>query len=122
MTNEEIDKMNAGPEMDQLIAEKVMGWDNCSEGYGRAPKFQHVEGLRDTIPPYSTSISDVWEVAEKYDYFYLFRCLRGPFEGKYECKLLFEEGPDNDKRRYYAIAEAAPLAICRAVLRSLAQK
>jgi|SRR3990167_1528273 len=126
MTNEEIDNMPAGREMDALVVEKIFdkkvchcdaGSIMCAFGPG------HCLTCDGWIPKlHSTSISAAWEVVEKFECLYLFRCVSGPFEGKYECKLVFEEGPDNDKRRFYAVAETAPLAICRAGLRTVAQK
>ncbi len=49
-------------ELDAKVAELVMGWDFVSEGYGRAPIFQHVPDLRYPVPPYTTNASDDYEV------------------------------------------------------------
>lgn len=52
MTSEEIDKLESGPELDRLIAEKVMGWDYCKN------ERQH---------HFSTDIAAAWIVFEKLD-------------------------------------------------------
>ena len=116
--------MNPGRELDALVAGKVMGWKRLDLGPINGIRWKKGNRMIESEHPfsYSTDISAAWEVVEKFECLYLFRCVSGPFEGKYECKLVFEEGPDNDKRRFYAVAETAPLAICRAGLRTVAQK
>jgi|SRR3990170_898451 len=114
LTAEQIDSMPAGRELDVLIAEKVMEWKYISGARIR-------DGF-DT-PRFSTDISAAWEVVEKFDYLYLFR-LDHPIEdyagriGRWEAKLVFKEKRGVDKRFYYALADTAPLAICRAALKA----
>ena len=58
--------MEAGRELDALIAEKVMGWNLFAgePGYGRRPnKFMSL--ILDPIPHYSTNIEAAWLVVEK---------------------------------------------------------
>lgn len=70
--------MKPGPELDALVAEKVMGWK--WENFGKpmlAPPEQIIQitefcdkhtGYREVniyIPPYSTDISAAWQVVEK---------------------------------------------------------
>lgn len=61
-----IDKMEAGRELDALVAEKVMGWNVCgtadNDRAGIAPG-QTASAVR--IPPYSTDIAAAWEVVER---------------------------------------------------------
>lgn len=58
--------MEAGRELDALVAEKIMGWSNCHRegdwGYFGRP-FGGPTDFR--IPNYSTDISAAWEVMEK---------------------------------------------------------
>jgi hypothetical protein len=94
VTREEILALPAGPELDALVAERVMGWtffrskhdywivnhgseaESCEEGYShRRPKYDSETGkkLRESlwwedcthVPPYSTDIASAWEVVEK---------------------------------------------------------
>ena len=61
--------MNPGPELDALVAEKVMGWrmdDNKHLNLAWDPKRSPNDGLR-CIPDYSTDIAAAWEVVEKLD-------------------------------------------------------
>lgn len=82
MTSEEIDKLEAGPEMDAVVAKKVMKWI-AKEEYvsgplmhgGRMMKLYHGEGmpnedgLRYSIEGFnpSTSISPAWTVIDKFN-------------------------------------------------------
>ena len=62
--------MEAGRDMDQLIAEKVFGYailtePHCDECAAMGePMFRDENGVG-PIPNYSTSIADAWEVVEK---------------------------------------------------------
>lgn len=62
---------------------------------------------------YCHSIEAAWEIVEKFDYCYLFRC-KGMFEWEWECKLTRE-----DKRKLYGTADTAPMAICLAFLKKV---
>ena len=73
----------AGPELDALVAEKVMGWEPLrgkvagAHGEGVPEDRQHLKCVWDlngkrmacaecgTLPHFSTSIGDAWEVVEK---------------------------------------------------------
>ncbi len=72
--------MEAGRELDALVAEKVMGWRDVRPGhytgspgtmYGKAPQPQPWDSPQDRtkgvsfVPFYSTKIADAWEVIEK---------------------------------------------------------
>lgn len=63
--------MDAGRELDALIAEKVFGL-NLENGWLRSqngdPKYwqnKNNEFITDSFAPYSTDIKDAWEVVEK---------------------------------------------------------
>ena len=58
-------KMKPGPEMDALIAEKVMGWykDRSDKGMWRTNKGSLIGYLNSFTP--STEIAPAWQVVEK---------------------------------------------------------
>jgi hypothetical protein len=65
----DIDTMDAGREMDALVAEKVMGWkvSYTYEGYPRYEDHGPVGSYWASIPEFSTRIEKAWEVVEKMD-------------------------------------------------------
>jgi hypothetical protein len=77
MTRDEILSMEAGRELDALVAEQVMGWKRETYSFNnwRDGKVESMElsglmgpdGLRevDQFPFYSTDIAAAWEVVEK---------------------------------------------------------
>ena len=111
-------EMNAGRELDALIAEKVMGLAGVRDGkswlYGDNWTY-HKKGVLCLVPHYSTQIADAWQVVEK----------------------MKEHGADEhngitimyDENRWYvefplpsweyAEAPTAPLAICLAALKAV---
>lgn len=90
--------MPAGPELDRLVAERVMGWGPCTG-----------VDLEQWHP--STDIAHAWEVVER---------VRGGIGFSIQrCEMLgwlcwFRSASDNVAR-----ADTAPLAICRAALLAL---
>ena len=74
LTREQIDAMEAGREMDALIAELVMGWqhprvkintvtDEIEDYWYPIPEAQtHIQ-----CPHFSTSVAAAWQVVEKFD-------------------------------------------------------
>ena len=139
MTPEDIDNMQAGRDMDALIAEKIFDWIWCacpdsfkpglpmrrwlSEPYSNAPRWDGVtempiEGLyrqESNVLEYSTDIAAAWQVVEKLtcttkQWFHLNQFSTG-------CNAIFQ----NDAYDGYdaeSDAETAPLAICRAALKA----
>ena len=133
--------MNAGRELDALVAEKVMGWvfnlpppSNkyyCLEAkakYGDASHPVWVKthdgyqcGLCNSIPDYSTSIAEAWGVVEKLKSMGLAVWV-GYEAGEWVCMcgeeidfvLLPEISPDSQ-----GWAETAPLAICLTALKAV---
>jgi hypothetical protein len=121
MTAEQIDAMPAGREMDALVAEKVMGFvvmrhrdvdgqhiehnpDELMRGPdGEAPRYAYMV----PVDHYSTDIAAAWEVVEK---------------------LVSEQGLHLWWHNVWLVdfalsgaqrAETAPLAICRAALKTV---
>jgi len=107
MTNEEIDKLEAGREMDALVAE-VMGWRDC-EGYWEDEKVIHTD-VGGWCP--SQDISAAWDVLHLghpcgwFDSYYLMRYGNGYAIAGHSTHLIIAEAP------------TAPLAICRARLKA----
>lgn len=130
MTTEDINKMEAGIEMDALVAEKVMGWEVL---FPIDQIDYRLAELRDPLTcdtwhmatwhP-STFIADAWKVVEKVK-----EPLRSPY---YDCGYQFtiqynykgfwvagyyDDGYDNCFSYRHAEALTAPLAISRAALK-----
>ncbi|WP_245856106.1 BC1872 family protein [Paenibacillus rigui] len=102
--------MDSGPELDKLVAEKVMGWTSIAKLRWKDPK-----GVTNFVPDYSTDISAAWEVVEKMS------------RGKTDCSFVlqfhferyyakFGEVPIDNKRWNSYLT--APEAICKAALLS----
>jgi len=115
------DTMDAGREMDALVAEKVMGLRvegsiSLELRYTPQPEY-----YASPLLGYSTSISAAWEVVEKMwgECFRLMRFSHG--EGKVAL-----EGPwwraEFGLMKEFVEAPTAPLAICRAALKSTAKE
>jgi hypothetical protein len=102
MTREQILAMEAGEAMDNLVAERVMGWVSRSIG---GPWWYP-----------STYIAPVWQVADKMGAgFNLVRATNDAGEIVWGCRY---EHPEDENGCCVSIAWAptAPLAICRAAL------
>lgn len=134
----DIDKVEAGPALDALVAEKVMGWTKHEHkpmpliGTGR--HWQRRDGTRverwyrqsaygdDDCCPFSTDISAAWEVVKKMPYGVavhspngrLWRCIIGV-----KCVPSVPDCLQQVKQEVVVVeAETAPLAICRAALKA----
>lgn len=120
-----------GRELDALIAEKVMGWENVHKHGSRLVGIPPTQpGIPvclagGEIPPYSTDIAAAWEVVEKLQ-------KDNPFwkTSNYEGWMNFNLGPTtgNDGFGWYAnfgdsntiaYGKTAPHAICLAALKAL---
>lgn len=125
-----LDELKPGPELDALIAEKVMGLSlfqrerKSSSGVRWKERLIDDPWKRRPIPAYSTSISAAWEVVEK-----LF------IDGwKMELEASAFLGEDRGgagvrfscrsqvRGRHSASAPTAPMAICLAALRVVESK
>tara|TARA_Y100000310_G_scaffold189061_1_gene189026 strand:- start:7047 stop:7487 length:441 start_codon:yes stop_codon:yes gene_type:complete len=143
MTNTEVDKLEAGRELDALVAEKVMGWNVWRSKYGyfnvehpdmpsqvsghgteryspqtgkKLPAPKWWDDWAVDIPMWSTDISAAWEVVEKLD------CLQFNL-GRENCAgIRFDAAFYDDldmKDKVHAMADTVPLAICRAALKAV---
>ena len=139
MNAEDIDKLEAGRELDALIAEKVMGWkwflDAANLGSG--PQYRYLDEPKqwwnpprlewDGVskiaiahrpteyqpPEYSSDIAAAWEVVEK------LREMGFPVHiqcGQYHYGVVGYRDVLKDE---WVWAKSAPLAICRAALKAL---
>jgi hypothetical protein len=110
MTREEILSMEAGRELDALVAVEVMGWHNDHE----VPYYDWVQESNEVIhiskrwSP-SSDIGAAWEVVEKMI-----------ANGWWNTDIGFGSGIvvsfDDGSTTHQAKADTAPLAICRAAL------
>jgi hypothetical protein len=103
MKKEEILAMEAGRELDVLVAEHVMGWYDISLMTNTSNNFTNYQGItpgiysRRKIKNYSTDISATWEVVEK----------MRESEYKYQFNQHMDKG---------SFTNVTPLIICRAAL------
>ena len=119
MTREEIGKLEAGRELDALVAEKVMGWRLLDPPQADQPSYwatwvmlPHREAAKDWSP--STNIAAAWEVVER---------LRANGYSWMQFTLIadqwdLEMGQGGHDIGCDTLAPTAPLAICRAALKA----
>lgn len=126
MTREEILTLPAGPEMNALVAEKIMGLTLVPTEVvlhdGSLRMVLMVEGRRRSAPSYSTDITAAWEVVDKLTSreYVKVRVSQSLYHGRC-CQIaaadLTQRGDDDPVCIDAMIfAESVPLAICRAVL------
>lgn len=114
-----IDEMQAGPELDALIATEVMGLIVHPRNTGLWVPQGPADGIADHTPKIiggwlpSTNIAHAMEVVEKMR-LQLVPCVDEPhwFVCEGDCV-------DHGKSRFGTIADTAPLAICRAALKAV---
>jgi hypothetical protein len=109
--------VQAGPELDALVAEKAMGWRDIAMDTGGIWANQlvgYVHGRAQPVPPWSMDIAAAWLVVER---FYSARIERLSDGEVYEAYLVTER--DGANADGFARAPTAPLAICRAALAAL---
>lgn len=125
MTRDEILKLEAGDELDALIAEKVMGWHSVEDKWGykawydAEDRFQcgiHKGDSHEDSEDFhilhwhpSSSILWAWEVVEKANAFFLEQ------PQNYDDKT-WSASISISSYLWDAEADTAPLAICRAAL------
>ena len=128
---EEIEKLEAGPELDALIAEKVMGLVPCEQwidGMGTLSIIHRGDcdapiklQCHDAKPGrwtkrYSTDISAAWEVVEKLTPQFIDFELGNRRNELFNADFIWGHG----LRQYFrANANTAPLAVCRAALKAV---
>ena len=122
--------MEAGRELDTLVAEKVMGWEATADGLywdarqkrtrlvlGSAIAKKREEMGIENGPGFvfapSTDIAAAWEVVEKADLWSLYGSIG---DGPYRACIQFED------REGLMTADTAPLAICLAALKAVSQE
>lgn len=111
LTREQVLGMEAGPEMDELVAVMIMGYESSKvrNGWVELGNFA-------TYPKrYSTDIAAAWEVVEKvrekgWGMAIVNAFSQEPDGPGYGCHLR------NGMKTHTGYAETAPLAICRAAL------
>lgn len=146
MTNEEIDSLEAGCEMDEMIAENVMGvttyWHRFDNQGGCRNCDAYVDGHGEVYggaacvapPSYSTSIADAWLVVErmatritksqKNDLQYLTLEHLGEFDGYAASFGMFGRPEEEEWWEHVedfpasARGDTVALAICRAALKA----
>lgn len=121
--------MEAGRELDALVAEKVMGLTRHDESYvtesiGKVLRFVWRDGCGDCVysgdmflPRYSTNIADAWEVVER------LVSTPGPNGDHHSVQVDYSGDAvvvidENEDWQVSAIADTAPLAICLAALKA----
>lgn len=136
-----IDEMEAGPELDALIAERVMEWNkrhhliecedpwysyckNCGDGVREIGDEEFMEQECKRPPHYSTNIAAAWEVHVNRRN-QIFSKRNAYLEALGEiisrpCELALEAGQLVPLP--YALAFLSPLAICRAALKAVEAK
>lgn len=98
--------MNAGRELDALVANKVTGFTPTS-----------TTNCRYDYPPYSTDIAAAWEVVEK-----MGGEVGSPGDGPYQRKdkwAAFIPCPGKDNGGKWGYGDTAPHAICLAALKAV---
>jgi hypothetical protein len=119
-----IDEMQAGREMDALIAEKVMGFTvKCILGRYQIALFdvetgERAPGMFKNLPYYSTDIAAAWEVRKViqllgFDAVNVHITTDNPY-----CQFIKPIYEDSIEQ-YIAYAETDALAICRAALKAV---
>lgn len=107
--------MPAGPNMDRMIAEQVLGWKR-GKMYGNRNGEWIIPGREndthprtwDQTPRFSTDILAAWMIVGHMQYIHLMQCKS--LDGMFKCEM--RSGSED----YSTWAETAPLAICRAAL------
>ena len=120
-------ELQAGRELDALIAEKVMGWTSVAMAglftqfpaialCGLPPGAQLNADLQ-VVPRYSTQIAAAWQVVEKFK----MTITPNNCHPHIKAKWCVDVELKGSHELWLAGAETAPLAICRAALRAVGQ-
>lgn len=124
-----MNNLKPGPEMDAMIAEKVMGLTSTGEksNYGERFKTKWPQGdiihlsmdyAESLVPRYSTDIAAAWVILEE---FWYPSVSFNQKNGKWKCSLSAKAVLNMktglvDKSVHWAYDYSAPMAICRAAL------
>lgn len=122
MTRDDILSMSAGKELDELVAEKVMGWKRTGQCWKDDRGNTRTIELTSfgSFEP-SQDISAAWEVVEKlkdgYQYFYTgWDYPTETYFAQFIEAIATDDEVGVELREINSISETAPLAICRAAL------
>lgn len=110
-----LDFMEAGRDLDQLIAEKVMGWRHGQSDTYCEPPFVSCPVCS---TPFSSNIAAAWLVAEKVAQPRSVKFNVHTRIGKWACLIITNVGT-RAEAQFFAYAETAPLAICRTALKAV---
>lgn len=120
--------MEAGRELDALIAEKVMGFIAYKVQLVAPPPrvrtMDELQHIGEPLPHYSTNIADAWEVVEKlgrwhgFDFMIVMPDPEQTFHLRTYEAGWYEATNDGPERRVVSDADTAPLAICLAALKA----
>lgn len=111
-------RLEAGRELDALVAEKVMGWSGVEwRGFEYAVGIHPVTGMVQGVYRYSTDITDAWQIVER-----LTRDGRAVFIDSAgfdpeEWRVIVSV--DDPEGQLPSEAATAPLAICLAALETV---
>ena len=114
MTTQDIDKLEAGRELDALVAQAVFNEEVRQKRAVHDIDNLYISGEL-PLPQYSTDISAAWQVVEKIKHtLFIIRQDDAWFIGSSD-KLY------HDNMNIISEAPTAPLAICRAALKAVSQ-
>jgi len=120
--------MNAGRELDALVAEKVMELAVGHWGEKGTPEFEGMVAWpikqnpmlgQFELPHYSTRIEDAWRVVEKLDLLFDYEIRRTMAGWQIGGHWWYNDGEGGFN--VYAEAPTAPLAICLAALKAVGE-
>ena len=123
--------MNAGRELDVLVAEKVMGWTSFKKRWRDGSHFDLLDRFLDSnnievegaCPHYSTNIAVAWEVVTRVykqsnnsepD----FLQITGPLSDGWKVQHIWGHH-DGDIPEYFVVRKSLPHAICLAALKAV---
>lgn len=132
LTAEAIDAMPAGPEMDRLLAERVMSarvrrnsdglYDLIIPGQPRSVDWVERDGAWEGVPHYSRDIAAAWQVVEhlRAQGWEMTLSVNHYVTNPWDCRLFLTDGGKLDAPRKRVIAHGpdAAAAISRAALKA----
>lgn len=119
MLDMNIDELEAGPELDALVAERVMGWQRFglhNQLWDKQPPHRQVMCTAFELPKFSGEIAAAWEVVENLAPKFIDFELVNRQNRLALTRFVWGHGP---KEFFQGNASTAPLAICRAALKAV---
>lgn len=120
MSQTDIDAMQPGPELDALVAEKVMGWEPIDKLNDGSLATEYRKECRRSWHP-STSIEAAWEVVAKWPQDKFMFTLHRSGDMTWTAMFLRYGEPKPLPRSWEARAKIAPEAICKAALKAVSK-